>query len=219
MKNLILLTFSIVFCFHSMAASNNFCDSAYDNKISRIESKAFTRAVGSFATSGAIGYVVLVSGIGLPALAFGAAGGAAGFVTTLMGSTLALPYLIDDSFLSNRFLPSINLNRERGLRAAMEMFKIQDQSKEDLKADAFIKYQEHNPDALYEDFVHVTLMDIMLKKVNKKRQRKGKGIYSYEDLRVKLTELGKTDAFCPMISGKHRPRTILQIKKIIDKLD
>ncbi len=219
MRNLVLLTFAIAFCFQGMAATNNFCDSAYQSKIERIESKTVLRAVGTFATSGAIGYAVLVSGIGLPSLVFGAAGGAAGFVTTLMGSALALPYILDDKRLTNKFLPAINLNREKGLRASMELFKLQEKSKEELKMEAFESFQQINPDVSYQDFVHVTLMDVMLKKVNKKRQRKDKSKLSYDQLREKLVDLSKTEAFCPMIAGKHRPRTILQIKKIIDELN
>jgi hypothetical protein len=219
MKNLILLTFSIVFCLQGIASTNNYCDAAYEAKINRIEDRYILRSVGNFATSVSIGYVALVSGMGLPALAFGAVGGSIGLLTTLGSGAAVLHYINDEDKLSNRFLPAINLDRESGLRAAIELFKIQDRSKEELKVEAFIKYQEVYPEALYENFTHITLMDVMLKKVNKKRQRKAKVIYSYDDLRLKVAELGQTEVFCPKISGKNRPRTILQVKWIIDKLN
>jgi hypothetical protein len=217
MKNLILLTFSIAFCFQGMASTNSFCDSTYDAKINRIEDRYVLRTVGNFVTSASIGYVALVTGMGLPALAFGAVGGSIGLLTTLGTGAVVLHYVNDEDKLSNRFLPAINLDRERGLRAAMELFKISDKSKEQLKTDAFLIYQQENSSVLYENFSHITLMDVLLKKINRKRSRKNQSTLGYDELRAKITDLSKTDAFCPMISGKHRPRTILQIKKIIAK--
>jgi hypothetical protein len=217
MKNLMLLTFSIAFCFQGMASTNNFCDSAYEAKMNRIDDKYVMRSIGGFVTSASIGYVALVSGMGLPALAFGAVGGSVGLLTTLGTGAVVLHYVNDEDKLSNRFLPAINLDREKGLRAAINLFRILDQSKDELKTDAFERYQQVNPNVLYENFTHVTLMDVMLKKVNRKRSRRNKDKLSYDELREKISELSKSDAFCPMIAGKNRPRTILQIKKIIDK--
>ncbi len=200
------------------SANEYYCQKAYQTKIERINKKAILRHTGTFVVTGALGWGVLVSGIGLPALIFGAPAGTIGFIATVMGASYYL-HSMDEKFVKSTFNRAINLNREKGLRAAIQLIDTLQYTEEELKALTYKEYQKIDPYIHFNDFKQVTLMDVMLEKVNRKRARKDKELFSYEDLRKKLLLLSQTSAFCPMRSGKNRPKTIRQIKKLIDRLD
>lgn len=207
------------------ASEANFCAEAYDKKLERIQDRRVIRSIGEFGMLAGMGYVSLVTAIGVPAAIFGGSAGTLGLVGWI-GGVAHVGNKYDDTNLNKYFYPALTLNREPGLEAAVALMEQTALSKEELKSKLYENYLRSGGSISYGQFVvQNTLMNLLLEKVNKKRDKKGKRLFTYDELRAEVSSLMTTDAFCPLRRIKKNgeevraPRTLRQIKKILDKLD
>jgi hypothetical protein len=208
-----VIIFLVTSIFTSAFATEYTCKKSYETKLEKIEANRTVRLIGK----GTLGLGLIVSGVAIPMIIYG--GGAAGI--SIVSALITGP--------SAQGLMDL-VDREGGLIMAKNFIELSQINREELKASSYeeyidIKLKKTNSsssivvtrDQVYtaypfSDFKLNSLVDLTLKKVNKKRSKNSLVKLTYEEFQNEIENLLSTDLFC-----QKRPETYKKIARLITR--
>jgi hypothetical protein len=208
-----VIIFLVTSIFTSAFATEYTCKKSYETKLEKIEANRTVRLIGK----GTLGLGLIVSGVAIPMIIYG--GGAAGI--SIVSALITGP--------SAQGLMDL-VDREGGLIMAKNFIELSQINREELKASSYeeyidIKLKKTNSsssivvtrDQVYtaypfSDFKLNSLVDLTLKKVNKKRSKNSVVKLTYEEFQNEIENLLSTDLFC-----QKRPETYKKIARLITR--